>query len=139
MTRTLTAMGMLLLAMGITPAAAHHSNTFFESVKTIEVEGTVLKFEWTNPHVWLWVTVKDQNGVQQAWGLESANLSMAKRMGMTRSTFKVGEHLKLVINPMRDGRPGGRFRKAVFADGRVFSMAPGPTAPVNAGATPYQN
>lgn len=110
---------MLLLVFS---ADAHHAASNFDQSKTITIQGTIKTFEWTNPHVWIWVLVPDANGEQKLWGIESANLSMARRMGMDKYTFKPGDKVTMIINPMRDGREGGSFRRATFADGHVFDM-----------------
>lgn len=116
------------LALGITAlvmsnASAHHAATAVDQTKTITIEGTIKTYEWTNPHVWIWVLVADKNGGEaKVWGIESANLSMARRFGMSKDSFKAGDKVTMVINPLRDGREGGTFRKATFPDGHVVDM-----------------
>ncbi|HTP38476.1 MAG TPA: DUF6152 family protein [Steroidobacteraceae bacterium] len=105
-------------------ALAHHAATMFDGTRTVTLSGTVKTFEWTNPHVWLWVNVIDDKGVVTPWGIETANLSMARRLGMDRNSFKPGDRITLTFNPLKDGREGGRFRKAVFADGHVIDFSP---------------
>lgn len=119
--RTFIAIAAMLLT---TLALAHHAATMFDGSRTITIAGTVKTFEWTNPHVWLWVNVTDDKGVVTPWGIETANLSMARRLGMDRDSFKPGDQVTLTVNPLKDGREGGRFRKAVFADGRVIDFSP---------------
>ena len=109
---------------GAVPVTAHHAATFFDNSKTITIRGTIKKYEWTNPHVWIWVSVADARGEVKVWGIETANLSMAKRMGMNKNSFKAGDKVTMLINPMKDGREGGRFRRATFEDGHVVNMAP---------------
>jgi hypothetical protein len=114
----------LSLLLAAAPLTAHHAATMFDSSRLITIKGTIKTFEWTNPHVWIWVSVPGANGEMKSWGIETANLSMARRMGMSKDTFKPGEKVTMVINPMKDGREGGRFRRATFEDGHVIDMSP---------------
>jgi hypothetical protein len=113
---------------------AHHSAVAFDLSKTLTIKGTIRAFEWTNPHVWIWVDVPNSTGTVTSWGIESANLSMATRMGMNRKTFKPGDKVTMQINPRRDGMPSGSFRGVTFEDGRVFEI-PAP-ASSSTGAAP---
>lgn len=123
-TRRALAGAGLSLTLAAAPLAAHHAATMFDSSKLITIKGTIKTFEWTNPHVWIWVSVPGANGEMKSWGIETANLSMARRMGMNKDSFKPGEKVTMVINPMKDGREGGRFRRATFEDGHVLDMSP---------------
>ncbi|MGC3981445.1 MAG: DUF6152 family protein [Steroidobacteraceae bacterium] len=131
----------VLVALGMIGAAsvsAHHAVTAVDQSRTITIEGTIKTYQWTNPHVWIWVLVPDKNGGEaKVWGIESANLSMARRMGMNKDSFKAGDKVVMVINPMRDGREGGTFRKATFPDGHTVDMGMpggGPAAETSAPA-----
>lgn len=129
------------LALGATCVAsvtAHHAVTAVDQSRTIVIEGTIKTYEWTNPHVWIWVLVPDKSGGEpKIWGIESANLSMARRMGMSKDSFKPGDKVTMTINPMRDGREGGTFRKAVFPDGHAVDMGmPGGAPAADTGVTP---
>jgi hypothetical protein len=116
----------MLLSCAAT-AHAHHSTAGFNRTKTITIKGTVRAFEWTNPHVWIWIDVPGSDGKVRSWGIESANLSMAARMGMSRKTFKPGDKVTMQINPRKDGASSGSFRRATFEDGRVFEIAAPPS------------
>ncbi|MFT3905395.1 MAG: DUF6152 family protein [Steroidobacteraceae bacterium] len=128
MSRFSTALPALLCGCLATPLAlAHHSAAMFDHSSTVTIQGTIKTYEWTNPHVWIWVLVEDRNGGEpKLWGIETANLSMARRYGFTKDTFKAGDKVTMVINPLRDGRDGGNFRKATFEDGHVVEMTSGP-------------
>jgi hypothetical protein len=109
--------GMLLM-----PAApAHHSYALFDASRTRTVQGTAAKFEWINPHVFVWVYVPDKskpNGVQ-LYGFESGSLVVMARDGWDRRTIQNGEKLTVEFFPLRDGRPGGSLVQVTHADGRV--------------------
>jgi len=116
-----TILGLLtaaLLAAGVGTAAAHHSFAPFnmESEKTIT--GTVKKFDWTNPHTWIWLDVTNEKGVVETWGIEGMSPNYLARRGWSKNSLKFGDKVTIVIRPMRDGSPGGMFVKATLADGR---------------------
>lgn len=111
------ALAALLLPLA---AYAHHSFGWFDMSRTVTVSGTVKKFEWTNPHAWLWVTVTDAAGASQDWGAEFAALSMLRRQGYDKDTFKPGDKVTLQIHPLKDGQQGGSFVSGTFADGRTI-------------------
>jgi hypothetical protein len=110
-------------------ALAHHSLGMFDMQKSATIDGTVSKFEWTNPHAWVWVTVNGANGKQEEWGMEMAALSMLRRNGYSKDSFKAGEKVKIELHPVKDGRIGGAFIRATFADGRTLGRAPGAGPP----------
>lgn len=114
---------LVVLALSST-VYAHHSAVMFDGSRTVSIQGTVQSYQWTNPHVWIWVQVSNGQGGTDLWGIEAANLSMARRLGMDRNSFKPGDQVKMNVNPLKDGRAGGRFRRATFSDGRVIDVSP---------------
>lgn len=115
---TSTAMGLLLVgALGAVGAAlAHHSFAQFDtSVQTI-VEGRVTSWSYTNPHSWLYIEALDENGQMQKWSFEGAAPIHAARQGVTGNTFKVGEMVRVVMSPLREGRRAGAMCFVVKQD-----------------------
>lgn len=71
---------------------AHHSFAAdFDAEKPIKLTGPVTKVEWTNPHVWFYIDVKDDVGGTANWGLEMGSPNGLLRAGWTRSSLKVGD------------------------------------------------
>jgi hypothetical protein len=105
--------------------AAHHSATMFEEKRTITVEGVVKEFQYTNPHSWLLVDVKDKDGKITTWGFEAEGPSTLQRAGIRPSEFPVGTRLTITGRPMKDGRPAAIWVNAVRADGRKFDPREG--------------
>lgn len=114
----------LTLAAGTVPALAHHSAAMFDHTKKITLVGNVKEFQYTNPHSWLQVVGKGPDGKVQLWGFEAEGPSTLLRAGIKASTFKPGDKVTIVANPMKDGRPAGALLTATKADGSTFSPRP---------------
>ncbi len=99
------------------PASAHHSFAMFDSSKARTLTGTVQEFRWVNPHVSLFVLAEAGSGKPpELWAVELTSPGNLTRLGWTRKSFKTGERVAVEINPLRDGRRGGGFRKATLLD-----------------------
>ena len=107
------------------PALAHHSATMFEDSKTVAVEGVVKEFQYTNPHSWLLVDVRDKTGKVITWGFEAEGPSTLQRAGIRPSEFPVGTKVTMTGRPMKDGRPAAIWVLAVRADGKRFDPREG--------------
>ena len=106
-------------------ANAHHSATMFEQTKTITVEGVVKEFQYSNPHSWLLVDVKDKAGKVTTWGFEAEGPSTLQRAGIRPSEFPVGTRVTMTGRPMKDGTPAAIWVLAVRADGKRFDPREG--------------
>jgi hypothetical protein len=94
--KTLVASGLLIAGMliGVGTAMAHHSFAAeFDSSKPIKLNGVVTNVEWTNPHVWIYLNVKDENGKVTNWGAEMGPPHGLQRRGWRRDTLKAGEQI----------------------------------------------
>ena len=119
-------LSIVVIASVAVPALAHHSATMFESEKTITVEGVVKQFQFTNPHSWLLVDVKDKNGKVTTWGFEAEGPSTLQRAGIRPSDFAAGTKLKITGRPMKDGSPAAIWVDAVrVTDGKRFDPREG--------------
>jgi Family of unknown function (DUF6152) len=109
---------LLAAAVGAAaPASAHHSFAMFEPTKTLTFKGTVKTFQWTNPHVVLWVLVQpDGGGAAQEWSLETTSPGVLTRAGWTRTSLKVGDRVSVVLSPLRDGSHGGSLNSVTLLD-----------------------
>ena len=128
----------LALASGVctllglaTTAFAHHSYAMFDGSRTLTVNGTIAKLEWMNPHVYVWVYVRNEKtpGGYDLYAFENGSTNVLSRMGWSKETFKVGEKVSVDYWPLKDGRTGGHFVKGTHADGKVSPGAGGPGAP----------
>src|SRR5438128_9227198 len=98
------------------PMLSHHSGAMFEKEKTITVEGVVKEFQYTNPHSWLLVDVRNKDGSVTTWGFEAEGPSTLTRAGIRPSDLKPGTKLTITGRPMKDGRPAAIWEDAVLAD-----------------------
>lgn len=96
-------MGVLLSAA---PVVAHHAFTAeFDAKKPITIRGTVTKVEWTNPHVWVYLDVKDETGAYKNWGFEMGAPHQLQTRGWSRELLKIGDEL-IVEGSMAKSGPG---------------------------------
>jgi hypothetical protein len=93
-------------------AAAHHSFATFDEHATRTLVGTVKQVQWTNPHIWVQVLVKDPaTGKDVEWSIEGGSPNGLNRQGWKRSTIKQGDAIEIVIHPLKDGSNGGSLMK----------------------------
>src|SRR5271156_3449093 len=117
----LAGMSLSLLSLGAAlPAFAHHSFALFDHQNRITVVGTVVKFEWTNPHVFIQLEVPDGTASKH-YTVECASPNVLTRVGWKFNDVKQGDKVTLLINPLRNGQPGGMLEKATLADGGELS------------------
>jgi hypothetical protein len=112
-------MGVVLAAVvgAASPAAAHHSFAMYEPTKTLTFKGTVKSFQWTNPHVILWVLVQpDGGGAPQEWSFETTSPGVLTRNGWTRQSLKAGDKVSVTFSPLRDGSRGGGLNSVTLLD-----------------------
>lgn len=123
MTTHLKQMGFLavLLALGVaSPAWSHHSHAMFDHEQEVTVTGTVTEFVFRNPHVFLYVDVKNPTGEAVNYWVEMSNIPNMIRRGITPATFKPGDTVTIKVHPLKDGRPGGNYVTVTAADGKTY-------------------
>ena len=99
----------LLAAPGV--GQAHHSFAMFDATKVVTLKGVVKEFQWTNPHVVIWVYANGQGTPPELWSVELTSPGNLTRQGWTRQQFKPGDNVSIEINPLRDGGHGGGFKQ----------------------------
>jgi hypothetical protein len=88
-------------------AHAHHSAAMFDFTKTVMLDGVIKEFQWTNPHSWVQIVVKEASGKEVEWAIESGAPNGMARQGWKRTSLKPGDKAQLAIHPLRDGSAGG--------------------------------
>jgi hypothetical protein len=113
------------LGLGVaSPALSHHSHAMFDHSKPATVTGTVKEFVFRNPHVYLYLDVKNDRGEVVTYWIEMSNIQNMIKQGINQGTLKVGEVVTVRVHPLRDGRPGGNYETLTTADGRTFGREP---------------
>lgn len=104
------------------PAVSHHSDRMYDLATTITLEGVVTEFQYSNPHAWLVVNVKNDDGTVTAWGFEGAAASNMLRAGVRPGDLAPGTRVKISGHPMRDGRPAAEWITSFrLDDGKEFN------------------
>ena len=114
--RLLAGVAALLI---VAPCAAHHSFSMFDQTQSVTLHGTVKTLQWTNPHCYLQVLVSSPSAAAE-WSVEMNSPLTMYRYGWRPGSFKPGDKVTVVINPLRDGASGGRLIEATDATGRTF-------------------
>lgn len=123
--------GLLYLASAVLVALvgpsvyAHHSAAMFDRKVTLTLSGTVKRFDYVNPHSWLYVDVMNADGSTTEWGFELDAPPRLRRIGVSPTFWQVGDAIKLKTNPLIDGRPAGLLVGAVTAAGKKFGETSG--------------
>jgi hypothetical protein len=112
----------LLVLAPAAPARAHHSFAPFDLTQEKTITGTVSRFEWTNPHSWIFVDVPNDKGGVDSWAIEGMSPNYLARRGWTKTTVKPGDKITIAVRPLRSGEHGGMFVRATLADGRVLTQ-----------------
>jgi hypothetical protein len=115
--------GAVLLLAGAF-ASAHHSPAMFDPQQTKTLSGTVRQFQWTNPHCYIQLMVKNDKGQEEEWSLEMGAPTYLYGKGWRPGTVKAGDRLNVTIAPLRKGGTGGMLLQATTSDGKPLGKKP---------------
>jgi hypothetical protein len=117
--------GVILSGVLLKPVWAHHSLVAeYDPKRPVKVTGVVTKIEWTNPHIWFYVDVKDEQGKVTNWGFSGAPPGVLQRRGISRASLKVGDMVVVEGFRARDGSNNASGGSVTFTDGRrVFTAS----------------
>jgi hypothetical protein len=114
--------GLFLVSSSV---LAHHSTAEYDMTSLTAVKGTVTKFEWSNPHAYIYLESKDDKGNTVEWTAEMASIGMLSRVNWKRDTLKPGDEITMYGNRAKNGKTLMRLDKVVFANGQELSARVG--------------
>ena len=123
------------------PSFAHHAvSAEFDASKVVTLKGTVSRVDWVNPHIFIYVDVKDDSGKITTWRLQSAPPMFFKGSGLTKDKLLEGGETTVTAYPAKDGTDGfGFLLRLTYPDGHFYNLGGGtapPPAPRAGSAAP---
>ena len=113
-----------ILLAGSVPLLGHHSFAAeFDASKSLRVTGALTKIEWTNPHTYFYLDVKEEDGTVMKWGCEAGSPGALTRRGFKRGDIKLGDTIIVDGYRAKDGSRLIDARRVTLPDGRVVSGA----------------
>ncbi len=106
-----------VLAISV-PAFAHHAWHGYDMANLTTLRGAVTQFDWANPHVWIYLDVKDDKGNAEKWNAGGPSPSRMANTGWDKDTLKPGDQITVVGHRINDGTNYLRLVKVVLSDGR---------------------
>ena len=102
--------------MAARPVVAHHAFAAeFDAAKPVKLTGAVTKVDWTNPHAWIYVDIKDETGKVANWGFELASPNGLMRNGWTRFSLKPGEVVTIEGTRAKNGSTNANAAAVIIA------------------------
>jgi hypothetical protein len=120
-TRFLASLLALAMVMTVaTPLGAHHSTTMYNMASPTTVTGKVKRFEWTNPHAFIYLDVTGEDGKVTTWEIEMMSLNHLKSYGWTSKTVAEGQTISCTGGAAKSGAPAMLSSLVKLGDGRLI-------------------
>ena len=109
------------LALASAPVVAHHAfSAEFDADRPMQLQGTVTKTEWINPHSWIHIDVTDENGTVESWAIECGAPNALIRRGLNKNSIPAGAELVVDGYGAKDGSNTANARDITLPDGSQF-------------------
>jgi len=121
--KTASRLALCLALLWTQTIAAHHSfDAEFDRNKPVTLKGSVTRVDWGNPHIWVFMDVKDETGKVSNWGVEGGAPNALFRNGWRKDSLKVGDTITVEGFRGRDGSQRANANRVLLPDGRrVFA------------------
>ena len=121
-TKLTVVVAAVALVLSTVPVRAHHAFAAeFDQSKPIKVQGSVTRWELTNPHSWIYIDVKDADKTV-TWMIEGASPNNLYRLGLTKESLPIGSVITVQGYQAKDGSTRAVGRDIVFANGKKFFL-----------------
>jgi len=133
-TKKCLALAATIALFSALPLVAHHAvSAEFNAEKVITLKGVVSKVDWVNPHIFVYLDVKDENGKVTTWRLQSVPPMFFKGSGLTKEKLLDGSEATVTAYPAKDGTEAfGFLLKLAYPDGHFYNLGGGAAAPAPA-------
>jgi hypothetical protein len=119
-TRTVVVRLCIITLLLAGAAAAHHSSAAYDLDHPATLQGVVTGFEWSNPHVFIHLDVKDDKGNVENWRIEGNSPNMLTRVGWNKDMIKTGDSLEVTGAPAKNGSKIMRLNSLKLSNGQKF-------------------
>ena len=102
------------------PIFAHHSSSAYDMEHPIDLKGVVTNMDWSNPHVFIYLDVKDDSGNVEQWRVEGNSPNMLVRSGWKKEMIKTGDQLLVNGAPAKNGSKVMRLITLTLANGQKY-------------------
>jgi Family of unknown function (DUF6152) len=121
------------LVLAARPVVAHHSFAAeFDSEQPVTLKGTVVQMDWVNPHSWIHVDVKNEDGTVTRWMVEGGTPNTLFRRGFTKDSLRAGTAITVEGYRAKNGANRANGRDLILSDGkRLFLGSSGTGAPAD--------
>ena len=114
---------VLITLLAGAPAWAHHAFAAeFDAKKPVKLRGTVTKMEWINPHAWVHIDVKKDDGSVDEWMIEAGTPNTLLRRGFTRDSLKPGTEIIVDGYQSKDGSLRANGRDVTLPNGQTLFL-----------------
>ena len=112
---------LLFSGLAVTwPLSAHHSSSSYDMEHPVNMKGVISNVEWTNPHVFIFLDVKDEMGNAEEWRIEGNSPNMLTRVGWKKEMIKPGDQLLVNGAPAKNGSKIMRLISITLANGQKY-------------------